>query len=173
MTEVHHPGGRKDPFTEAEELLRFHLSRNLAARFDANPCRPTLWYYYGLYDFVLREGRFFTPRPDSPAVLRENAENCFLNSARMAKMCRLDYVEGYASTDARSIPVFHAWNSDEDGFVVDATWGSVGAAYFGVVIPSSIVCTRDGHEESISSVIDDWRQKWPLLQTPWRRTLEA
>jgi hypothetical protein len=70
-----------------------------------------------------------------------------------------------------SSPVLHAWNSDDDGFVVDTTWHPLGIAYFGVVIPRALVLAARDERVSIGSSIDNWRQHWPLLRRPWSETL--
>jgi hypothetical protein len=163
--------GRKSAATEAESALRAHLERSLRTRFEANPCKPHCWYYYGSYDFVLREGRFFTPDARLEDTRGANSGHSFLNSLRNAAAKRLSYIEGYAVNESSLIPVLHAWNSDDDGFVVDATWHPPGIAYFGVLIPHALVFAARHQEGSVGSLIDNWRQQWPLLRRPWSKTL--
>jgi len=163
--------GRESAITEMESALRLHLKQILRTRFQANPCKPHCWFYYGFYDFVLREGRFFTPRP-RPADSRQGAaEEPFLNSLMNAAAQQLEYVEGYAVQESLSIPVLHAWNSDSQGLVIDTTWDPPGVAYLGVVIPRTLVFAASDDEGRIGSSIDNWRQDWPLLRRPWNKTL--
>lgn len=166
-----HDIGRKRAITEAESTLRAHLEGGLKTRFHANPCKPHCWFYYGLYDFVLREGRFFTPRSRPGDTRHGAAGEPFLNSVANSTTKQLLYVEGYAVKEIISVPVLHAWNSDDEGFAVDTTWHVPGVAYFGVVIPHSLAFAASDGEGRIGSSIDNWRQHWPLLQRPWSKTL--
>ena len=163
--------GRKSVITQAETTLRSYLQHSLRTRFNANPCRPHCWFYYGLYDFVLQEGRFFSLRPRTGDTQREAAGESFVNAVMNAAAKELEYVEGYAVRESFSSPVLHAWNSDADGFVVDTTWQPLGIAYFGVVIPRAVVLATRDARVPIGSSIDNWRQHWPLLRRPWRKTL--
>jgi hypothetical protein len=163
--------GQKSAITEAEASLRSYMEESLRTRFNTSPCKPTAWFYYGFYDFVLREGRFFTPRPQLGDIRCGAAGEPFLNSLRNASAKQLTYVEGYAVTESSSTPVLHAWNSGGDGFVVDTTWHPVGVAYLGVVIPNTLVYASTDEEGRIGSSIDNWRRHWPLLQRPWSTTL--
>ena len=161
--------GRMNAITEDEATLRSYLEASLRARFNASPCKPSAWYYYGLYDFVLREGRFFTPRA-RPTNIKCGGPNAFHNSITIASQNRLLYVEGYAARKNRPLAL-HAWNSDDDGFVVDTTWHPIGVAYFGVIIQASLVYTAKNEDGEMGSAIDNWRRSWPLLRRPWSTTL--
>jgi len=162
--------GRKNAITEAESALRLHLRQTLRSRFQASPCKPHCWFYYGFEDFILREGRFFTPCPGSADSRGVATEEPFFNSLANAAAKQLPYVEGYAVQETPSIPVLHAWNSDDDFFAVDTTWNPTGVAYFGVVIPHGRAFEAS-YREGTSSVINNWRQHWPLLQRPWSKTV--
>jgi len=159
--------GRKLAITKPEATLRAYLEGILRTRFDANPCKPHCWFYYGFEDFILREGRFFTPRPQGLNTPLGAAGKRLLNSTTNSSTERLRYVEGYALAETFSLPALHAWNSDQNGIVVDIKWKPVGIAYFGVVIPRALVLAA-GREHEIYSVIDNW---YPLLERPWRKTL--
>lgn len=125
---------------------------------------PDKYHYCGPYDFVLREGQFFLSRPLPKEFELGAITECFLNAFQTAVANEVPYVEGYAfSSDNAFIPHLHAWNVDAEGFVVDTTWGPVGAAYLGVIFPLSLVyCTRG------SSVIDNCVNHWPLLRESWQ-----
>jgi hypothetical protein len=163
--------GRKSVITQAEATLRSYLEHSLRTRFNANPCKPHCWFYYGFYDFVLREGRFFSPLPRPGDTQREAAGESFVNAIMNTAAKGVAYVEGYAVRESFFSPVLHAWNSDDDGFVVDTAWQPLGIAYFGVVIPRALVLAARDERASIASSIDNWRQHWPLLRRPWSETL--
>lgn len=122
---------------------------------------PEKCVYGSMYEFVLVNGRAYDPPKDGPGMM--NGE-CFKNAADMAVgNPRMTYVEGFATTGM--LPVFHAWCVDEDGNVVDPTWGTKGTAYFGVPFPTKylthVLCSRGYY-----GVIDAWLgdgDPWPLL----------
>jgi hypothetical protein len=96
---------------------------------------------------------------------------------------RLSYVEGYASG---VIPVLHGW-CEINGKVIDLTmrfWkndsmiehppygaGVFGETqdrqYIGVKIPRKIVLDRMLKHKEASSLLDDFENRWPLLQQEW------
>jgi hypothetical protein len=39
---------RMNAITEDEATLRSYLEASLRARFNASPCKPSAWHYYGL-----------------------------------------------------------------------------------------------------------------------------
>jgi hypothetical protein len=45
--------------------------------------------------------------------------------------------------------------------VIDSTWEPVGSAYFGIVLPVSIV------KGPKTSVLDDFESGWPVLRESW------
>lgn len=86
------------------------------------------WYYRGPADLLLREGKWYN---DGRAKKWRYAmpKACFRNAALFAFAHRLPYVEGYATA---IIPVHHAWCLDHDGRILEVTWKTLGADYFGV-----------------------------------------
>jgi hypothetical protein len=118
---------------------------------------PTKYHYRNVYDFVLREGRFFEPQPRPDSITLRHIGECFRNAFVTMTRTGLRYAEGYA-VSARKIPVLHAWNVDAEGSVIDSTWEPVGSIYFGIVFPPSIV------ERAQTSVLDDFESGWPLLR---------
>jgi hypothetical protein len=122
------------------------------------------YHYQGIGDFVLREGRFFEPKPLPVGLKRRPIGQCFRNALRTATKTGLRYVEGYALLVDSASPTLHAWNASPDGFAVDSTWEPLGRIYFGVIFPLSLVRRPKG---SLLSVLDDWQRRWPILREPF------
>jgi hypothetical protein len=113
-------------------------------------------------DFVLRHGEVWTPQPLPSAYSPGVPKRCFLNAALLVAGSEgLRYVEGYAVSDGVGLPIHHAWAVDAEGRVVDPTWSVIGDAYLGVVFDI------DRLPGPGSSMLDDWVNGWPLLQTPF------
>jgi hypothetical protein len=142
--------------TDPQLWLRTYLER---AR-DFVGKLPTEYCHRNVYDFVLREGRFFEPRPRPEQITLRHIGECFRNAFLTMMRTGLQYAEGYA-VSGRKIPVLHAWNVDAEDSVIDSTWEPVGSAYFGIVFPLSIL------ERAKTSVLDDWESGWPVLRESW------
>jgi hypothetical protein len=117
--------------------------------------------------------------------IRCKQRECFANAQRLAiDSDKIKYVEGYANPNL--IPVSHAWNLF-NGKVVDLTWiedtmkkansspkrqkemitlgeFSDKMEYFGVIIPTKIVCETALKNKEYNSLIDDWMNHFPLLK---------
>ncbi len=99
--------------------------------------RPAGWRFCSIEDLVLTHGRWGTPAPLSPAVVRGPEGLCFANANANATAASelhdgFTYVEGYALGPA-GIVLAHAWCIDDAGLVQDPTWPpSVGFAYLGI-----------------------------------------
>lgn len=133
---------------------------------------PPGFAYSCLADFLLQHGAAYEARPLPNGFRRMPLRQCFSNAYHLAARRRdLSYVEGFAVN--ATIPVLHAWCIESDGGVVDPTWRITryrAAAYFGVVLPLSLVdqaIRLSGH----FGVLDDWHNDRPLLQQPF--TVEA
>jgi hypothetical protein len=139
--------------TDPQIALRIYLEevRNFAGQL------PTKYHYRNIYDFVLREGRFFEPQPRTDPIRLRPIGECFRNALLTMMKTGLQYAEGYAVSGSK-IPVLHAWNVGSDGSVIDSTWEPVGSAYFGIIFPLSIV------RRARTSVLDDWASGWPVLR---------
>src|SRR5216684_4697510 len=137
--------------TDPQISLRLYLkeARDFAGKL------PTEYCYRNVYDFVLREGRFFEPQPRPDRITLRHIGECFRNAFLTMRIAGLQYAEGYAVTGGKH-PVLHAWNIDAEGSVIDSTWEPVGSAYFGIILPLSIV------KRAKTSVLDDWESGWPL-----------
>jgi hypothetical protein len=115
------------------------------------------YFYTGPADFVLREGQFFRPKPLSRQTCRLEIRRCFENARLVSTAYGFPYVEGYALHESK-IPLLHAWNLGNDGSVIDTTWRPVGRAYLGVVFSAIEMAKWRG------SLIDNWKNGWPLLR---------
>jgi hypothetical protein len=131
--------------TNRQRCLRTYLEGVL----DFAGKLPPKYCYRNVYDFVLREGRFFEPQPRPNSITLRHIGECFRNAFLTMARTGLEYAEGYAVVGSK-IPILHAWNVDAEGSVVDMTWEPVGSIYFGIVFPPSIV------ERAQTSVLDDF-----------------
>lgn len=119
------------------------------------------FHYSSLYDFVLREGRFYVPEPHDFEQMEQR--RCYDNALTVAALHGLPYIEGFAFSTV-GIPVHHAWNADGDA-ALDVTWPVLGSAYIGVEFPPVDVLEA---RERGATMIDDWQRDWPLLRQPWK-----
>ena len=142
--------------TDPRLCLRTYLegARDFAGKLPAKYC------YRNVYDFALREGRFFEPQPRPDLITLRHVGECFRNAFLTMMRTGLQYAEGYAVLGSKT-PVLHAWNVDAEGSVIDSTWEPVGSIYFGVIFPVSIV------RGAKTSVLDDWENGWPVLRESW------
>ena len=142
--------------TDPQLSLRMYLEkvRDFAGQL------PAKYHYRNVYDFVLREGRFFEPQPRPDLITLRHIGECFRNAFLTMMKTGLQYAEGYAVVGSKN-PVLHAWNVDAEGSVIDSTWEPVGSIYFGIVFPPSIV------ERAQTSVLDDYESGWSVLRESW------
>lgn len=113
--------------TEAVTVSEAELLEMFAGFMNENVRRSI-----NLYGDVVRDGRFYVPRPlgdDYPLGL---PRYCYDNALEAAVEYGLPYVEGYATSGSMpGLPIHHAWVVDGD-HVVDVTWPTVGLAYRGI-----------------------------------------
>ncbi len=102
--------------TDSQLRLRLYLEgvRDFAGKL------PTEYHYRNVYDFVLREGRFFEPQPRPDPITLRHIGECFRNAFLTMVRTELQYAEGYAVSGSK-IPVLHAWNVDAKGSVIDSS----------------------------------------------------
>ncbi len=133
--------------------------------------RQQLNGYSSMQDFVLQNGREFTPGTICWAL---GKQNCFQHAAEAASLCRdFTYCEGYA---AGIIPVLHAWIVDaKDGTVIETTWPEMGTHYYGIPFRTDYVRKQIKLTKHYS-MIDQWENDWPTIRAPkeqWLRTFVA
>lgn len=124
--------------------------------------------YRNAYDFVDQHGREYAPpTEEDPRYEMGEPRACYHNSATATLgNPELRYVEGYAWTkNTEGLPIHHAWNLDEDGNVVDLTWGGEGIAYLGVEFP--VETWGPAFVEGSGSVLDDWKRGFPIYRERW------
>ncbi|OGC89255.1 MAG: hypothetical protein A2W25_04305 [candidate division Zixibacteria bacterium RBG_16_53_22] len=123
--------------------------------------KPDGWVYGCPEEFVLKNGRQWTPAPLPPDIPRMTVKECFRNAAMLAlEHPELTYVEGYALS---IISTHHAWCVDKEGRVVDPTWPEVGTEYYGVPFDKAWLF-RELHKMEYYGLIDDYRRNFPLLR---------
>ena len=66
---------------------------------------------------------------------RRRSKACYRNAANLAMEHGLRYCEGWAYDGP--VPVQHAWNLTDDGFVVDITWRNPATRYVGVEVDTA------------------------------------
>ena len=132
--------------------------------------------YNGPEDFVLQHGEWFEPIPLPAEFEYGPPKTCFGTSIALAAMKGLTYVEGFAYWSGAGFPIPHAWNTDESGRLIDATWRAVheatgvrlpmqGAAYLGLRF--SLGRADDATWNGDGSILDDWQRRWPIFEQPW------
>lgn len=155
------------------ELLRDRLRYRLAKQRDlmsGQMKNASPFHYKGIADFLLREGEFFEPRPLPAGIDYVEPRYCYQNAFRTALQERFVYVEGYALSSSRDLPLLHAWNLDHEGFVVDRTWNPHGRVYFGVIFPLTRIPRK---RRTQYAVIDDWGMAIQCCEKPRTGKLAA
>jgi hypothetical protein len=153
----------------SESELQHRLLSHLAERRElmtGGMKNPNEFHYKGIPDFLLREGQFFEPRPLPDGMGHLEIKHCFNNAFWTGLQERFVYVEGYAVSSSHDLPLLHAWNLDNEGFVVDRTWNPHGQVYFGVIFPLAAVPRERGKQYP---VIDNWEHGYPILRNPLDR----
>lgn len=153
LDNVRDPGPEPDYTTPTvEEFLRKRV-----AQLDPTPI-PGL-KYNSIEQYALQHGQHF-PAPNAPCGFPKLPWlKCFPNAKLLAIRRGLTYVEGFALLKGCKFPELHAWNLDESGRVIDATWQDQGLDYFGIPMELSLL-----EMVSVWSVLDDAPRRWPLLQ---------
>ena len=135
---------------------------------------PAGWQWFGHYDLLARAGRFLDVRPRARGVRRGVPRYCYANCHWLARAsARWLYAEGLATTAAMPFPFWHA-------VVVDATTGTahevtlardnLPTAFLGLVFTRAASVghfearARAKGDAAVICMIDDWQQRWPLLQ---------
>jgi hypothetical protein len=110
-------------------------------------------------DFLLKHGRFFTPKALPKVYRAEKRGSCYLNAQSLGMdLADLTYVEG-RGLDIVGFDYDHGWCVDSEGGVIDPTWtGRRGRtlckAYFGVPLAESyfvkVIATTGWHDKIIN-----------------------
>lgn len=93
---------------------------------------------------------------------------CYRNAANLALWRGdLHYVEGVALSGGLPLPIGHAWVEDDDGNVIDNTWGpedrdTERMAYLGVRVPDELLAATLSRRE-VYGVLDDRQTVEALL----------
>ena len=140
--------------------------------------------YSSIEHFILEEGeQFESPQKSMPLRWRGEPKMCYSNSLDLVLgyplACPLAegavYCEGYAYPEGL-IPMAHAWLESKDGDILETTWDTPAAEYYGVRFDLEFVketVLRKGEY----GVIDDWKNGWPLLcgmdSALWRYSKET
>ncbi|MBO0887463.1 hypothetical protein J2P12_00020 [Candidatus Bathyarchaeota archaeon] len=150
---------------KAEEELLDYL-RNLNA-LRQKMKKPDGFHYWGMEDFLLQHGRFYTPGEWPYSLGAPKA--CFANSMIQTTIhSGLEYVEGYALTSF-GFPVHHGWNTDGE-LALDSTWEYPGMAYFGVQFHPRRAW--ESQWDGDTTVLDDWKRGFPIFRQPWTGEIE-
>ncbi|MGX1810885.1 hypothetical protein ACWIGI_34635 [Nocardia sp. NPDC055321] len=119
------------------------------------------WVYRSSYHLLLDLGRFFVSGPRPPGIAKMPDRLCYENAAATARAHHgLLYTEGLATPSvASALPLEHAWCVTPDGSVIDPTWESAGAVYFGVALADSTMVPTGG-----GGLLSDFDRCLPLLR---------
>jgi len=140
--------------------LKEYLQAMVDMRREGDITRPEDWKYSCIEDFVLQNGREYTPQPLPEGYEMGKPHECFQNAFQLAQASDLTYVEGFVHV---VIPIQHAWCVDGRGMVVDNTLKEPADEYFGVPFNFRYV-TRTVVGKETYGVIDNWEEGFPLLQ---------
>lgn len=159
-----------------EDRIRTYLARMAYVRrgggLDGRSITPFSYEYSCFEDFHLRNGVFYQPFRHTGYRTREHGQ-CFQNAYSLLDENPRDlrYCEGFATRGFS--PVYHCWNLDAVGRVVDSTWGwgdpnedGNPKGYFGVCFPTKLVQEYIEHAPHYG-LLDDPANKWPLLRTAY------
>jgi hypothetical protein len=120
--------------------------------------------YKGMEHFLLEHGQWYEPRPWTGEYRQGAPKLCFANAMMLGDSDNLRYVEGVAVSTV-AFPIYHAWNLDAAGELVDSTWLNRGVLYFGVEF--SVGRADDAIWNGNASVLDDFNRRHPLFREPW------
>jgi hypothetical protein len=157
-----------DVLTEIRDFRRTSSTADLASKGFA---------YTSAEDFVLQHGEWFEPIPLPSEYEYGPPKSCFGTAIALSTMHGLTYVEGYGYYGGAGFPIPHAWNTDAEGRLIDATWGAFetetpsnrvpmpDAAYLGIRF--SVGRADDATWNGDGSVLDDWKRRWPIFKHRW------
>lgn len=113
-------------------------------------------------DFVLKYGWWYRPTELPARIGYGESGWSFENASRLAIKDRgLVYCEGFVLAE-HPAPLLQAWVTDGDGQVIDNTGDTIGLVYLGVPFKTGYVLDAFRKNRAFESVINDWRNFWPL-----------
>lgn len=128
--------------------------------------KPDGYTYYGMEDFLLRHGVWHKPVKYPRGMIPGAPKCCFANALIMAVLRGYHYIEGLAIPDIRiTLPVYHGWNIDHRGRLVDTTWENTGLAYCGVEFSIGRADYTQWFDDA--SVLDNPRNQNAIYKEPW------
>jgi hypothetical protein len=115
------------------------------------------------HEFVLEYGWWYEPTETPKQLLLGTQRQCHKNAFDLTFIDdSLIYCEGYALFESGMIPTIHAWVTDGQGRAIDNTWQQPGVAYAGVPFKSIFVGMTALRNRAAVSLLDDWKNKYPL-----------
>ena len=153
--------------------------------------KPEGFVYGSLYEYFAMKG---APSPASKAAhsvrkeiwkevasISPKIKQCFYNAQQLALFKKgYVYFEGFVTTDI-GFPIHHGWCVTDSGILVDPTLRinhnkrftmnncvigepPAGWEYHGRWFPNSAIEKMWRETEEAGSLVDDWRNRWPLLK---------
>jgi hypothetical protein len=117
-----------------------------------------------LREFVLEYGWWYEPGEVTGRIARGTPQECYKNATLLAaEDDSLIYCEGFALFKSGGVPRLHAWVTDGDGRAIDNTWPQAGVCYAGVPFQSLFVTMTALKNHAAISLLDDRRNRYPLL----------
>jgi hypothetical protein len=118
--------------------------------------------YNSMEQFVLAHVKDYVWRERPKGIRQKRMGLCYSNAQRLMLRNDLTYVEGYAY-GVNAYPILHAWCIDESGLVIEPTRTHC-KAYIGVPFSTDFVMSVMAATGEHRSLIDDWRNGWPLVK---------
>ena len=146
---------------------------------------PEGYYYKSMHHFIKENARLYKSQPFTQEEkyyvseivnklgFKPKVKECYYNAQMLMldSKKRISYVEGYAHS---LISTMHGWNVI-NGKVIDLTWNddkgkhvfgefNEEKAYFGIQFSNEYVRENMIKTKMASSLIDDYKRRWPLLK---------
>lgn len=162
LREANNPNIQKFKNTPLVQYLVQQMVYRLLPTFTGGrPPWKEIGNYVCMEHFVLVNGNYYSGVRLGKFYKLGEIKHCYDNSREaLLEYPGLTYIEGYVTS---LIPIAHAWNIDGNSDVVELTLREKYSpvkerSYFGVSFDTEYVLETGG------SLIDDWRNDWPLLR---------
>jgi hypothetical protein len=179
MGEVNRIVERMAPATALQHTLAGFLASHVVMMSQGNAGMRSRGYAYAsIYEYLLEHGRWMVRKREQPAGLDElllelsdrlepQQRGCYANAQRAVLLTggRLRYAEGLAMPRGL-IPVWHGWTM-LNGQVWDPTFDLLPyrpTAYWGCAFDVAELAEHLARTRAHTSVIDNYRDRWPLLR---------